>query len=309
MSSDSPILASLRTDVGRVRGHNEDFIASWLPESEKEAARNGRLYILADGAGGMHAGEVASSLAVERTLAGYQADADQTDKGARLFGAMIGANDALRELMLEEENEGRMATTMVAAVLDGDHAIIANIGDSRAYHWRDGTLRQVTRDHSLVARLVEEEIITPEEALTHPRRNVIYASLGSDSTPQIELFELALKPGDQLLLCSDGLTGHVRDEALARVLGEQPPEAATQTLIDMANADGGTDNISVIVLQMVGEPQPAGSVSANGAGIRAFAGAPVAAGERRFLWWYTAFLCLLQTVLMIAAWQWLVGSL
>ena len=308
MTLESPFTISLRTDVGRVRGHNEDFIASWLPENGKDAAQNGWLLILADGAGGMDAGEVASSLAVERTLSGYREQSDQADKGARLYGAMISANDALRDLMLEEGNEGRMATTMVATVLEGRQATIANIGDSRAYHWRDGVLRQVTRDHSLVARLVEEDIITPEEALTHPRRNVIYASLGSDSTPQIELFELTLNPGDQLLMCSDGLTGHVSNETITRVLGEQTPEEATETLIALANADGGTDNISAIVVRLDEMPQPA--AAANGQRRRrAVSQAPAAAGERRFLWWYTAFLCLLQTVLIFAAWQWLVGSL
>lgn len=307
MAKREPIVAALQTDQGQVRDHNEDFIAAWEPNEQERSLFDGRLYILADGAGGMQAGEVASSLAVEQTLDHFRAHSEAADDGLRLYGAMCAANDALRELMAQDGAEGRMATTMVAVAVRGAGVTIANIGDSRAYHLRNGTLRQVTRDHSLVARLVEEGVITAEEALTHPRRNVIFASLGSDRQPQIELFELQLEAGDQLLLCSDGLTNHVRDGELAQILNEHEPQAAATALIELANARGGTDNISVIVIQAadgVGTASTRARVTPV-----AVPAANALAAERRWLWRYTALLAVLQSVLIFVAWLWLLADL
>ena len=154
---------------------------------------------------------------------------------------MLNAQRDLRNLSASQATQNRMATTMVAVVVAGDRAFIANVGDSRAYLWRKGELQQVTRDQSLIAKLLEEGAITEAEAATHPRRHVILYSLGSERDPRIDLYELALQPGDQILLCSDGLTRHVSDDELAIILGEQDPEEATAALVRLANERGATN--------------------------------------------------------------------
>ena len=187
MIGDGHVDSSMRTDQGRVRDHNEDFVASHVPSSPEDISKNGQLYIVADGVGGSDAGEVASRFATERTIHYYLADGDTVDWGERLRQAMLDANTELRQLSGEKYEGLRMATTMVAAVLHNDGATLANVGDSRGYHWRDGVIYQITKDQSLVARLLEEGAITEEEAANHPRRNVILHSLGSESAPQIDL--------------------------------------------------------------------------------------------------------------------------
>lgn len=289
------IIASLRTDQGRVRTNNQDFIAWYEPDGEAAVARDGWFYLLADGAGGMDSGEIASQYATERTLAHYLEKADEPDWGARLYHAVLAANRDLRQLSARQSANGRMATTLVAVVIEQGRAHIANVGDSRAYLWRDGTLRQITKDQSLVAKLVEEGAITEEEAATHPRRNVILYSLGSERDPRVDLYELTLVPGDQLLLCSDGLTRHVADEELAVILGEQDPDEASAALIELANERGGQDNISVGILRFVAPA--ARPVAAH----RASSSMPA----RLVLWSYTLFLSLIQTVLITLLWFWL----
>ena len=309
MVEEKAVQAYLMTDTGQVRDHNEDFIAAWEPDTPAGIQENGLLYVLADGAGGMDAGEVASQESTQWTLDHYKHNNGEPDKGVRLYNAMCDANDRLRQLMLQKGAEGRMATTMVATVIEGNKATIANVGDSRGYHYRDGVLRQVTRDHSLVAELVERGVISPEEAETHPRKNVILASLGSDSVPRIELFELILEPGDVVLLCSDGLTGHVRDEEIAEVLGSFAPEAATKKLVALANDRGGTDNISVIMVSM-GDLEAVPTVMAPRVAVPTAANRDrVDRSESRMLWAYTGLLCLIQVVLTFAAWAWLVAEL
>ncbi len=305
MTTRVPVVASLRTDTGQVRDHNEDFIATWEPADPEKAAELGRLFILADGAGGMDAGEIASSQATEWTLDHFRNNGEEKDPSLRLYAAMCAANDALRDLMVEQNKQGRMATTMVATVVQDSRAIIANVGDSRGYHWRDGTLRQVTRDHSLVAQLVERGVITAAEAETHPRRNVILASLGSEGTPRIELFEVELQTGDQLLMCSDGLTGHVTDEEIGAVLAEHEPDEATAHLIALANERGGTDNISVIILRIGDAPSPNGKPVTLRQLHTVELALPTAA-EKRWLWIYTGLLWVIPTLLIFAAWTVLV---
>jgi protein phosphatase len=190
---------------------------------------------------------------------------------------------------------------MVAVVVAGDRAFIANVGDSRAYLWRKGELQQVTRDQSLIAKLLEEGAITEAEAATHPRRHVILYSLGSERDPRIDLYELALQPGDQILLCSDGLTRHVSDDELAIILGEQDPEEATAALVRLANERGGHDNISVGVLRV--ETVAGGERVRQGHRAKRAEAVPTPA--RTFLLGYTLFLSLLQTVLISALWFWL----
>ncbi|MDX1687779.1 MAG: Stp1/IreP family PP2C-type Ser/Thr phosphatase [Candidatus Promineifilaceae bacterium] len=298
------VRAHFRTDQGRVRNNNQDFVAWKEPADAVEEAQDGWLYILADGAGGMDAGEVASQYATERTLHHYLDGQETADWSDRLYGAMQTANTELRELSARKDKNSRMATTMVATVIHDNQAHVANVGDSRAYLWREGDLRQVTKDQSLVAKLLDEGAITAEEAAKHPRKNVILYSLGSEREPQIDLYDLALQPDDRLLVCSDGLTRHVSDEEIGLVLGQEGPAEATETLVNLANERGGEDNVSVGVLHF--QPPPPAAEERSPKVV------PVSDAESRRapetsggLWLFTAFLSLVQTLLIVLIWVFL----
>ncbi len=275
MEATVPLSAAWRTDPGLVRGHNEDFVIVYEPDTPDNRLRHGNLYIVADGVGGADAGEVASQYAGERTLHHYLASAGEREWGPRLIEAMQTANTDLRRLAADREDSRRMATTMVAAVVAGNRAYIGNVGDSRAYLWHSGSLAQVTRDQSLVARLVEEGALTAEEALRYPYKNVILYSLGSERRPPIELFEVVLEEGDLLLLCSDGLTRHVADEEISVILGRELAEVAADTLVGLARERGGEDNITVAVVQhgerVVAAPNVPAEMSADEAMTRTIA--------------------------------------
>ncbi|MBK7897264.1 MAG: Stp1/IreP family PP2C-type Ser/Thr phosphatase [Candidatus Promineifilaceae bacterium] len=306
MSNLDQITAVLRTDTGQVRGHNEDFVSHWEPSNPEEEARHGWLYIVADGVGGADAGEVASELTSGHTIEHYLGHADEPNWGQRLINAMQAANTELRQYVLERNDNSRMATTMVAAVLQENHAYIGNVGDSRGYLWRNGRIQQITKDQSLVAKLVEEGAITEEEAHFHPRRNVILYSLGSERSPQIDLYEQDLEPGDMLLLCSDGLTRHVLDEEIALVLKENEPEKATNILINRANERGGEDNISVAIIRYAGATavSPQKSTDTRSTPLvppQTQAGSQTTA-NRSALWLYTLTLGLIQAMLIFLVW-------
>lgn len=294
--------ASLRTDQGRVRDHNEDFVACEVPETAAEESRNGWLYIVADGVGGAEKGEVASEFATGRTIHHYLANDPSAGWGERLRQAMQSANTELRQMVTELEPGNRMATTMVAAVFHDNQVTIANVGDSRAYHWHDGVFSQVTKDQSLVARLVEEGAITEKEALNHPRKNVILHSLGAEKSPQIDTFEVELTLGDQIVLCSDGLTRHVMDEEIASIVSQLSPSTATEKLIRLANERGGEDNISVAVLR-IGEQQAESETETTPRGATGLQAQRSDARLRRALWIYTAILIVIQVVLIVIVWN------
>lgn len=288
----APVKAILQTDVGQVRQTNQDFVAFREPAGADVAPTEGWLYILADGAGGMDAGDVASRYATEQTLKYYQENIG-LEWQERLTQSLTLANRDLRELSAQHNGGSRMATTMVATIVHDDIIDIANVGDSRAYHFRAGQLRQLTKDQSLVAKLVDEGAITPEEAAVHPRRNVLLHSIGSDRTPQIDLYQQQLEIDDIMLLCSDGLTNHVPDSDIAMILADyDDPAEATDVLINLANERGGRDNISVILLRYVGEAvvDPAGTATTI---------------YSKALWTYTLLLCLLQTILIFLVWDFL----
>ncbi|MBX3056184.1 MAG: Stp1/IreP family PP2C-type Ser/Thr phosphatase [Anaerolineae bacterium] len=291
------IQAHLTTDTGLVREHNEDYIACREPVDPQDIQQNGWIYLVADGVGGADAGEVASHFASERMIAHFVENQQEPDWGRRLLDAMQAANSDLRQLVAERNNNSRMATTMVTAVLKENQVFIGNVGDSRAYHWRNGQLQQITRDQSLVAKLLEEGAITEAEAEVHPRKNVILYSLGSENKPKIELFTLTLLSGDIILLCSDGLTRHVSDREINETLGKEAPDVAAELLMQMARQRGGEDNISVVVIQY---GQAIGKDMGDTAVTRPQAAA--APSHRSFLWLYTGFLAVFMIVLIFIAW-------
>jgi serine/threonine protein phosphatase PrpC len=301
--SNEQIKVALKTDTGCVRDHNEDFVASHEPDRPEDELRDGRLYIVADGVGGSDFGEIASQYATEQTIFHYLETNDLADWRQRLVQAIEAANGDLRHLIAERGTGSRMATTMVAAVVHGKWATIANVGDSRGYHLRDRQLKQITHDHSLVARLVEEGAITPEEAEHHPRKNVILHSLGSETRPRIDVFDVRLATGDRIILCSDGLTRHVSDDEISEIAGGLYPAEACKVLINLAKDRGGEDNVTVGIIHYLRELAESEIVheevvlSETGTVAR-----PMPADGNRGLWVYTAILCVVQTFLILGTW-------
>ncbi|MDX1415260.1 MAG: Stp1/IreP family PP2C-type Ser/Thr phosphatase [Candidatus Promineifilaceae bacterium] len=299
-----PINAYMQTNRGLVRDHNEDFILRLEPENLEEENERGWLYIVADGVGGADAGEVASEYASNQTVAHYLESAND-NPGHRLVIAMQAANTDLRKLVAERNENKRMATTMVATCIKDQTAYIANVGDSRGYHWRNNTLRQVTQDQSLVAKLVEEGAITEEEAASHPHRNVILYSIGSEKTPKIDLFEVELEAGDKILLCSDGLTRHVADDEISEKLGQDDLEAANNSLVQLAIERGGQDNISSAIItygDIINNEEIGGTTSRVAMPLTNH---KRSRPNRAFLIPFTIFLSVIQSLLIILVWLWL----
>lgn len=296
METQGQIKAHLKTATGLVREHNEDFVDYREPTDQQDEKLNGWIYLVADGVGGADAGEVASQYASKQMIAEFVADHNEPDWGQRLVNAMQTANLQLRKMVADRNDNSRMATTMVTAVIHENKVFIGNVGDSRGYHWRRGQFQQVTKDQSLVAKLVEEGAISEAEAQLHPRRNVILYSLGSENQPKIDLFELLLQPKDILLLCSDGLTRHVADEEIAEILGAETPEMAATKLVELANQRGGEDNISAGVILFNGYADSATAV------VQPQAATMQPQANKQFLWVYTGFLAIVLVFLILLTW-------
>ncbi len=256
-----------RTDVGQVREHNEDnFIVADLTKSlrgEMEPERNvpvgprGVLLGVCDGMGGAAAGEVASQLAVDivfQKMIGADAATNHDDLASRLVQAIEAAGLRIfSEAKLDRTRRGMGTTSTVAALLD-DHLFIGQVGDSRAYILRGDKLVQVTRDQSLVNQLIEAGQLTEEEAETFEHNNIILQALGTSDSVQVDLTFVELKRGDTLLLCSDGLSGMLRNEEIREVLrAVGDPQEACKVLIDRANQAGGHDNVTVVISKFLGE--------------------------------------------------------
>jgi serine/threonine protein phosphatase PrpC len=234
------------TDVGLQRAGNED-----------SHLRGRTVFAVADGLGGHQGGEVASAMAVERLGAlDGRSFAEPTQAAAALADAIADANRAILERGVADQGLWGMGTTVTAAAVVGDLVLqLAHVGDSRAYLLRgDGPPRQLTTDHTVVAELVRRGRLTPQQAASHPERSILTRAVGLDPNVQVEQpAPLGLQPGDQVLLCSDGLTETVADEQLAVVLaGQADGDDACQALIAAANAAGGPDNITVVLLRVAG---------------------------------------------------------
>ena len=227
-----------RTDVGRGRPENED---SLLVDPDDG------LYAVADGMGGHRAGEVASATAIDALKTAYLG-------GQRLDQAVGAANAAVFARAAEDAALRGMGTTLTAIALHDSTAEFGHVGDSRAYLMRDGNVTQVTEDHSLVEQLVREGRLTPEEAQNHPQRAIITRALGVDPNVAVDTYRIDLRPGDRLMICSDGLTNMLSDDTIAQTLRRHAdPQQAADTLVDMANQAGGDDNITVILLDALSD--------------------------------------------------------
>lgn len=252
------------SDVGRVRQNNEDTCAvAPLPSVAGAVAH---MLLVADGMGGAHAGEVASQLAgetVQQTLRSELQTLVPPDDAAwqdLLRRAVLAANQRVYGAAQAQSEQQGMGTTLTLIVVVGDRAHMAHVGDSRAYLCNAAgvteegePLLQLSSDHTLVARLVDIGQLTPEQSRTHPHRNALYRALGTEPTIDVDTGSHALRSGDRLLLCSDGLTTYVEDTELAQiVLQAAPPRHTCRRLVTLANERGGQDNVSVIVATVEG---------------------------------------------------------
>ena len=226
-----------RSDVGRARQGNEDSYFEGDP-----------VFAVADGMGGARAGEVASGIAVD-TLK------DDPDPNAtpeeRLAAVATTANKRIWDLAQEDSSRAGMGTTFTAVMLAGNEIAIGHVGDSRLYRFRDGELERLTHDHSLVEEFVRQGKITPEEAEVHPQRSIITRALGPEPEVEVDTYTFPARPGDVYLACSDGLTGMIsEDDVLGILSGADSLDTASQELIDAANANGGRDNITVVLFRV-----------------------------------------------------------
>jgi serine/threonine protein phosphatase PrpC len=237
------------SDVGLVREHNEDsaFVAPYVA-------------LVADGVGGAAAGEVASATAAY-VVSALALSRFGDDPGAVIRDAVAAARINLRHGVRDDPSRDGMATTLTVVVGDGERVLLGHVGDSRAYHYRDGRLEQISRDHTYVQTLVDSGLVSREEMAFHPWRNVVLRSLQAspeDELTDVDVLEVDTRPGDRLLLCSDGLTDMVPDDRIAEVLRLNDPHSAAAVLTHAALAAGGRDNITAVVLDVVEGPQVVG---------------------------------------------------
>lgn len=232
------------TDIGRKRQLNQDYI--YITENPIGNLPN--LFIVADGMGGHKAGDYASDLAVETVMKEVEASPEKNPEKI-LNHAISRANQVLRERARQDFALNGMGTTLVAATCMGRFLEVANVGDSRLYVIGD-EITQITEDHSLVEEMVRMGGIDREEARNHPDKNIITRAVGARDDVEVDFFSRELQTGDMVLLCSDGLTNMVDDETICRVLKNgKSLRDRVEELVQMANINGGRDNISVIVIE------------------------------------------------------------
>ncbi|MBM3675628.1 MAG: Stp1/IreP family PP2C-type Ser/Thr phosphatase [Actinobacteria bacterium] len=251
-------VAGAATDKGQVRDNNED---AYIVDPRLA------LFAVADGMGGHQAGEVASATALEALRASIAS-------GSAIGDAVGIANRAVYGKAGGDEDLHGMGTTLTAAMPVGNGIVIGHVGDSRAYLLRDGELRRLTVDHTLVEELVREGKLTKDQAVVHPQRSIVTRALGVEPTVEVDKYALTPTPGDRILLCSDGLSGMLRDEQIAAILRREPdPTRAANALVDAANAAGGEDNVTTVVIDVeigTADPLPA-SIAGTIAGVAALA--------------------------------------
>ena len=239
------------SDPGKVRPGNEDAYGSFAPAGGREQRETGWLFVVADGMGGHQGGEIASRLAVDAIHDSYFADPD-SDRGAVLVRAVKDANGLVLEQSQADSSLSGMGTTCTAMAIHDGRGFFIHIGDSRAYLLREGELVQLTNDHSLVGEMIRSGMITDEDARNHPRRNVITRSLGVQEAVEADTphtpFEL--RRDDLFLLCSDGLSACVSDEEIRGVLAGKDLDSVAGALVEMANARGGKDNVTVLLIRV-----------------------------------------------------------
>jgi PPM family protein phosphatase len=239
------------SDVGCQREENEDSYGYWESEDDALFARLGRLAIVADGMGGHEGGQIASRIAVE-TIRQTYSQATQIGPKEGLLEAFLEAHRRIQQQARENPKLRGMGTTCTAFALVENHLHFAHVGDSHLYLLRAGSLRLLTRDHSLVARLVETGMIRTEEAENHPQKHVLTAALGvnGEIAPDFPAEPLPLEKSDVLLVCTDGLWGQMADSEMEQTLASEAPASACRTLMKLAKDRGGPDNITLHIARV-----------------------------------------------------------
>ncbi len=276
------VTIAARSDIGRVRSNNEDAFTvaeletgALLPDfAAFDLPDRGLLLAVSDGMGGHQAGEVASSLVLDSLRQALTA-AQSGPVQARLELAVLRANTTVRDAARAQNKEG-MGATLTAVILIGGEAYIAEVGDSRAYLCRDGRLHQLTRDQSLLQMLVDGGALSEEDRKHSRHRNVIVQAMGLADEVRVAIGRLALRRLDTVLVCSDGVSNAASHDELRRILSWHAPRRAAARLIDLANARGGEDNLTVVVAQFDGigleQASPSESISDTFEVLQAFAG-------------------------------------
>jgi len=256
-SSNEHLLFGQATDVGMVRTNNQDAVFSFVSTSRSSQQRpDFGLFVVADGMGGHHDGEKASAITASM-VASYithhiflpMLNSDDETERVPVTESMIAAvQKANAEIIVKVPDGG---TTLTAVAVIGDLAYVAHVGDSRIYLVTKDNIEQITRDHSLVQRYVELNLLTREEASVHAQKNVLYRALGQSETLEVDALTRRLPPNAKLMLCSDGLWNLVSEEEIADIIGKHTnPQEACDKLVALANAHGGSDNITVIILRI-----------------------------------------------------------
>jgi PPM family protein phosphatase len=245
------VQAVMKTDVGLVRSENQDFGTYTTPAEERESHPGGRLFVVADGMGGHRGGATASRIAGETVKAQYLGS-EEDDIAAALRAALARANARIfTEAQANPDLRG-MGTTTSALVVSNNNAWFAHVGDSRIYMIRDGAIKQLTEDHSLVASMVREGLLTSTEAENHPRRNVLQRSMGVGEDVEIDVSgPFPVQEGDVFILCSDGLHGLVKEAELLEIATSLPLEATANEYVRRALDRGAPDNVTVIVARII----------------------------------------------------------
>jgi len=246
------INSAIMTNQGQKRTNNEDYLSFYEPGDPKQIISDGNLYTVADGVGGEASGELASRYAAEKVVYDYFHNS-QMPPHQRLETSMTEANQDIQQFT-SSASLSRMATTLVAAVIRHNRLTVANVGDSRAYLIRDGQVQQITQDHNLVGEMERAGIISEQEAMDSNVKNRLMRSIGGHPDFKVDIFlELDLKPGDRILLCTDGLTRYATRTDIINLSNQGTPQEVVQRMIRFANDRGGADNISVVFIE-IGEP-------------------------------------------------------
>jgi protein phosphatase len=252
----------MRSEAGPLRDHNEDFAGAFAPTVPDDAWDRGPVFVVADGLGGHAAGEVASRIAIETVLGSWQSGTPE-DPAKSLRNAARKANTAVFERSFADDRHG-MATTLTALTLAGREALLAHVGDSRAYVVQGDSCVQLTSDHSRVGEMLRMKMLTPEQAAHHPARSQLTRVVGNDIAVQVDLVRRPLVKGDTFVLCSDGLWDEVASYEIAAVAGalsgssRQTALSAADALVGLAVERGAADNVTAVVVHVpTGLPIPA----------------------------------------------------
>ena len=236
---------SVLTDIGRARSQNQDAVFA----TDEVVGSLPNLFVVADGMGGHKAGEYASNQAI--ALVKREVASDTESEPVQIINQGITtANNSIYEEAAQDATKSGMGTTMVVATIFDHHMCVGNVGDSRLYVYREGQLQQITQDHSVVGEMVRKGEMPKEQARNHPKRNLITRAVGAEKEIRVDFFDETLADGDLVLMCTDGLTSMVEEKQIEEVLASAVPlQEKTDRLVELANDNGGRDNITIIIIE------------------------------------------------------------